>query len=155
MGALLLTAVVAVGAVGLSGQDPALDRTAAIRWGLRRAAHVVGIGAVGAGVLLVLAALSVLEAPGGGELSVGYAVRNSAGLAGLAAGAAAVWGGRHAWMAPFGWCLAAFFVPSSEGLPARIATWLLQPADTAAATWTSAVLAVGGGLLYALAGSRR
>ncbi|MFE1959929.1 hypothetical protein [Streptomyces sp. NPDC059479] len=155
MMALLLTAVVAVGAIGLSGQDLALDRTAAIRWAPRRAAHVLLIAALAVGVLLALSALSVFSAPGGGPVPVAYAVRNGAGPAGVAAIGATVWGGRYAWALPVGWCLAAFFVPASGGPAAQVATWMLQPSGTTAATWTSAVLAVGGGLVYALAGPRR
>ncbi|SCG06255.1 hypothetical protein GA0115259_110165, partial [Streptomyces sp. MnatMP-M17] len=97
MMALLLTAVVAVGAIGLGGQDLALDRTAAIRWAPRRAAHVLLIAALAVGVLLVLSALSVFSAPGGGPVPVAYAVRNGAGPAGVAAIGATVWGGRYAW----------------------------------------------------------
>ncbi|WP_405984997.1 hypothetical protein [Streptomyces sp. NBC_00872] len=157
MVALLLTSVVAVASTGLSGQDLALDRTAAIRWAPRRAAHVLLIAALAVAVLLALSALSVLSAPGGEPVPVAYAVRNSAGPAGAAAIGAAVWGGRYAWTVPFGWCLTAFFVPVpvSGGVPAQVATWMLQPSGTPAASWTSAVLAVGGGLVYALAGPRR
>ena len=39
-----LTVVCAVTATGLAGPDPALERTTARDWRLRRAAHVVAIG---------------------------------------------------------------------------------------------------------------
>ncbi|MFF3749921.1 hypothetical protein ACFYYH_05565 [Streptomyces sp. NPDC002018] len=155
VGILLLTAVVAMAANGLGGQELALDRTAAIRWAPRRAAHLLLVAGLAVAVLLVLSAGSALSAPDGGPLPLGYAVRNSAGTTGIAALGAALWGGRYAWTLPFGWCVAAFFVPSAGALPSQVATWMLQPSGTAVAAWTSAVLALGGGLLYALAGPRR
>jgi hypothetical protein len=146
--ALLLTAVVAVPAAGLSGQDLALDRTAAIRWVPRRAAHVLLIAAVAGAVLLLS------RATGGVPLEAGIVLRNSAGLAGLAAAAATVFGGRFAWTVPFGWSTFALFVPP-DGIPARTVTWMLEPSWTLVAGWTALVLAIGGGALYALAGPRR
>ncbi|WP_326610645.1 hypothetical protein OIE62_26775 [Streptomyces scopuliridis] len=146
---LLLTSVVAAAAVGLSGQDRALDRTAAIRWAPRRAAHVLFIGVLAGAVLLAL------PAAGDEPLAAGTLVRNSAGAAGLAAIGAALWGGQYAWTLPFGWCAVALFVPPTDGVTAQVATWLLQPSGTTVAGWTAVALAAGGGLLYALAGPRR
>ncbi|MFJ9032190.1 hypothetical protein ACIRQP_27415 [Streptomyces sp. NPDC102274] len=146
---LLLTSVVAAAAVGLSGQDRALDRTAAIRWAPRRAAHVLLVGVLAGALLLAL--LTAADEP----VRAGALVRNSAGSAGLAAIGAALWGGRYAWTLPFGWCAVALFVPPTGGVASQVATWLLQPSGTTAAGWTAFTLAAGGGLLYALAGPRR
>ncbi|MFJ2670462.1 hypothetical protein [Streptomyces sp. NPDC087525] len=148
-GILLLTSVVAAATVGLSGQDRALDRTAAIRWAPRRAAHVLLIGVL-AGALL-LAFLTAGDEP----VRAGTLLRNSAGSAGLAAIGAALWGGQYAWTLPFGWCAASLFVPSTGSVASQVTTWLIQPSGTAAADWTAVVLAMGGGLFYALAGPRR
>ena len=43
---LVLAAGATAASIGLGGQDLALDRTAAIRWVPRRAAHVLLVGAV-------------------------------------------------------------------------------------------------------------
>ncbi|GGL18291.1 MULTISPECIES: hypothetical protein [Streptomyces aurantiacus group] len=147
--ALFLTAAVAVAAAGLSGQDHALDRTAAFGWVPRRAAHVLLIGAVTGAVLPALAFMGDDLAP------TGFIVRDAAGLTGLVAIGAAAFGGQFGWTLPFGWLSAALFVPPSAGGPVQVATWMLQPPDTAAATWTSLVLAAVGTLAYALAGPRR
>ncbi|MFD5033908.1 hypothetical protein ACFVWX_28050 [Streptomyces sp. NPDC058220] len=146
---LLLTTAVAAATTGLSGQDLALDRTAAIRWAPRRAAHVLLIGALAGAVLLAL--LTTVDGP----VPTGQVVRNSAGTAGVAALAATVWGGRSAWTLPLGWCAVALFVPSTGGAAEQVATWMLQPSGTAAATWTALLLAAVGGPAYALAGPRR
>ncbi|MFD7221025.1 hypothetical protein ACFV9P_08405 [Streptomyces sp. NPDC059892] len=146
---LLLTSVVAAATVGLSGQDRALDRTAAIRWAPRRAAHVLLIGVLAGAVLLALLAA------GDEPVRAGTLIRNSAGSAGLAAIGAVLWGGRYAWILPLGWCAVALFVPPTDGAASQVATWLLQPSGTATASWTAVALAAGGGPLYALAGPRR
>jgi hypothetical protein len=147
--ALVLTAAVAVAAAGLSGQDHALDRTAAFGWVPRRAAHVLLSGAVTGSVLPALHLMGDELAP------TGFIVRDAAGLTGLVAIGAAAFGGRFGWTLPFGWLSAALFVPPSAGGPAQVATWMLQPPGTTAATWTSLVLAAAGTLAYALAGPRR
>ncbi|MCS0639806.1 hypothetical protein NX801_30055 [Streptomyces sp. LP05-1] len=76
---LALTAGVTVLSAGLGGQDPALDRTAAIRWIPRRAAHVLLGGAVTGAVLLAVRASDADRA------TTALVVRDSAGLMGLAA----------------------------------------------------------------------
>lgn len=54
LAALTLAAGATAVSVGLGGQDTALDRTAAIRWAPRRAAHVLLAGAVVAAVPLAV-----------------------------------------------------------------------------------------------------
>lgn len=147
--ALVLTAAVAVAAAGLSGQDHALDRTAAFGWVPRRAAHVLIVGAVTGSVLPALHFMGDELAP------TGFIVRDVAGLTGLVAIGAAAFGGRFGWTLPFGWLSAALFVPPSTGGRVQVATWMLQPPGTTAATWTSLILAAVGTLAYALAGPRR
>jgi hypothetical protein len=51
--AMALTAGIAVAAIGLSGQDADLDRTAAIPWPARRFGHMLLIGTVAGGAVLV------------------------------------------------------------------------------------------------------
>ncbi|HEX6346459.1 hypothetical protein [Umezawaea sp.] len=146
LAALSLVAAVAVLATGLSGQDPHLDRTAAIRWLPRRLAHVVLIAAVSAALLLVF---TTDLAP------VSFVLRDSAGLAGLTALAAAVFGGHHAWTLPLGWLAVALFIPRTDDVGTRVLTWMLQEPDTPVASWTAGVLAVVGTATYAVLRPRR
>ncbi|MFE3263395.1 hypothetical protein [Streptomyces sp. NPDC059215] len=146
---LVLTAGVMAASTGLSGQDLALDRTAAIRWMARRTAHVLLCGTAVGTVLLTVQVI------GDPLAATSFVVRDSAGLMGLAGLGAATSGGRYAWTPPFAWLSLAFFAPPPAGAPARVASWLLLPPGTAAATWTATVLAVAGTAAYAVAGPRR
>lgn len=146
---LLLAAGAMAASTGLSGQDLALDRTAAIRWMPRRAAHVLLAGAV------VGTALLAVRATGEDMASTAFVVRDSAGLMGLAALGAALTGGQYAWTLPFAWLSFAFFAPPPTGVPTQVASWMLLPPGTAAGTWTALALTVAGTTAYAVAGPRR
>ncbi|MFF7528415.1 hypothetical protein ACFZB2_04780 [Streptomyces bobili] len=146
---LVLAAAAMAVSIGLGGQDLALDRTAAIRWVPRRAAHVLLGGAVVGAVLLTV------QAMGEDMATTAFVVRNSAGLMGLVALGAALWGGQFAWTLPFAWLSFSFFAPPATSVPMQVATWMLLPPGTAAGTWTALVLAVVGTAAYALAGPRR
>ncbi|MEU3612286.1 hypothetical protein ABZ725_08195 [Streptomyces sp. NPDC006872] len=152
----LLVLVLATGAmaasIGLGGQDLALDRTAAIRWMPRRAAHVLLAGAVVGTVLLTVQSMG---GDGGGMATAAFVVRDSAGLMGLVALGAAVSGGQYAWTLPYAWLSFSFFAPPPTSAPTQVATWMLLPADTAAGTWTALFLTVAGTAAYAVAGPRR
>ncbi|MFC1229993.1 MULTISPECIES: hypothetical protein [Streptomyces] len=145
--------VLAMGAMaastGLSGQDLALDRTAAIRWAPRRAAHVLLAGVVVCTVLLTVRTVGEAMA------TTAFVVRDSAGLMGLAALGAALSGGRYAWTLPFAWLSFSFLAPPPTSAPMQVATWMLLPSGTAAGTWTALVLAVAGTAAYAVAGPGR
>src|SRR5262245_12294210 len=78
--ALLATIVGALAiSPALAGQDPELDKTAAIRWPLRRAAHVTLATAVVTGIL------SATALTGHPLNQAGPIARNVVGLAGLVA----------------------------------------------------------------------
>ncbi|MFI9580495.1 hypothetical protein ACIHCQ_01285 [Streptomyces sp. NPDC052236] len=145
---VLATAAMAV-SIGLSGQDLALDRTAAIRWVPRRAAHVLLGGAVIGAVLLTV------QAMGEDMATTAFVVRDSAGLMGLVALGAALSGGQFGWTLPFAWLSFSFFAPPATSVPMQVATWMLLPPGTAAGTWTALVLTVAGTTAYAFAGPRR
>jgi hypothetical protein len=106
---------VAVLGGGLGGPDPTLDRTAALAWAPRRLAHVLAIAIVGA-------------ATAAGFVPIGMALRDAAGLAGLAAFGAAMLGRQLAWCLPVAWAGAAAVVPAA-GSVLRVLTWPAQPAD--------------------------
>ncbi len=147
--ALALTTAVAVAAIGLSGQDPDLDRTAARPWPVRRFAHLALIAVVAGAVVLGVQEL------GPSPVAASIIVRDAAGLAGLAGLAATIAGGQFGWTLPLAWSAVSPFVPSDASTTSRIAAWLLQPPETPAATWTAVVLAVAGGVTYTAWGGRR
>ncbi|MQS15914.1 hypothetical protein F7Q99_31110 [Streptomyces kaniharaensis] len=146
---LVLTANVAAASVGLGGQDSALDRTAAIRWMPRRAAHVLLAGAVAGAALLAVQAAGVGLAP------AALVVRDSAGLIGLAALGAVLCGAQFAWTLPIGWLAFTLLVPVPPGIAGEVGGWMIiSPATTASAATAWALLATGT-VLYAAAGPRR
>ncbi|VVJ15426.1 Uncharacterised protein [Amycolatopsis camponoti] len=146
---LTLTAAIAVAAIGLSGQDPDLDRTAAIPWPLRRFAHLALIGVAAGGTVLAVQELG----PNIVDLSI--IARDAAGLLGLAGLAATIVGGQFGWTLPLLWAAIAPFVPHDGSTTSQIAAWLLQPSGTPAATWTALTLAVTGAATYTARGGRR
>ncbi|MFJ1610164.1 hypothetical protein ACIOHS_43640 [Streptomyces sp. NPDC088253] len=146
---LVLATGAMAASVGLSGQDLALDRTAAIRWVPRRAAHVLLAGTVVAAVLLTV------QTMGESMATTAFVVRDSAGLTGLAALGAALSGGQYAWTLPFAWLSFSFLAPPPTSAPMQVASWMLLPPGTAAGTWTALLLAVAGTAAYAVAGPRR
>ncbi|MFD5559382.1 hypothetical protein [Kitasatospora griseola] len=147
--AFVLTANVLAAVVGLGGSDVVLDRTAAIRWAPRRAAHVLLIGAVGG------AALLAVQAAGPHLAAASVVLRDSAGLAGLAALGAACWGTTYAWALPTGWLAFTMLVPPLGGPAGRVGMWLIQPAGTTESTVTASALLLVGTALYGFAGPRR
>ncbi|WP_206792767.1 hypothetical protein [Amycolatopsis sp. MtRt-6] len=146
---LTLTSAVAVAAIGLSGQDADLDRSAALPWPVRRFAHLALIGVV-AGALV----LGVQEL-GSSAVAGWIIVRDAAGLAGLAGLAATIAGGQFGWTLPLAWAAVAPFVPNDGSTASRVLAWLLQPPATPAATWTAAILAATGAVVYVTWGGRR
>ncbi|WP_320781547.1 hypothetical protein [Streptomyces sp. CRN 30] len=147
--ALALAAGAMAASTGLGGQDPDLDRTVAIRWIPRRAAHVLLAAAVVAGVLLAV------QTVGRDLATTAFVVRDSAGLMGLAALGAVVCGGQYAWTPPFAWLSYSFFAPPPTSTPTQVASWMLLPPGTAAGTWTALALTAAGTTAYALVGPRR
>ncbi|MFD3376703.1 MULTISPECIES: hypothetical protein [unclassified Streptomyces] len=135
--------------IGLGGHDLALDRTAAIRWVPRRAAHVLLAGAV------VAAALLAVQTMGAPMATTAFVVRDTAGLMGLVALGAALSGGQFAWTLPFAWLSFSFFAPPPTSAPMEVAMWMLLPPGTATGTWTALVLTAVGTTAYAVAGPRR
>lgn len=146
---LALALGAAVGASGLAGADPALERTAAIDWRTRRLLHVLVIAAVVSWVF------QAIQAIGGQQfLPISATLRDGAGLTGLAALGVAVTGASLAWLFPVVWCAAAMMTPPSSVPAVQVITWLLQPTGSTAATITAIVLGLGGTLCYAVLGPR-
>jgi hypothetical protein len=146
---LTLTAGIAVAAIGLSGQDADLDRTAALPWPIRRCAHLALVGLAAAVIVVGVQQL------GPASVDTAIVLRDAAGLAGLTGLAATLAGGQYGWTLPLAWGAVSPFVPDDGSTGIRITTWLLQPPDTPAATWTAAVLAAAGAAAYTTRGPRR
>lgn len=146
---LTLTAAVAVAATGLSGQDPDLDRAAALPWPVRRFTHLLLVAITSGGAVLGVQELSPTV------VDIVIVVRDAVGLAGLAGLAATIAGGQFGWTLPLAWCAISPFVPNDPSTTNQIVAWLLQPPETTAATWTAAILAVTGAATYTAWGGRR
>ncbi|MFD6067511.1 hypothetical protein, partial [Amycolatopsis lurida] len=149
---LALTAAVAVLATGLSGQDADLDRTAAIRWIPRRGLHLLLIGALGAGAVLLPRLWEPEQVP------LEIITRNATGLLGLAGIAAVLFGGAFGWTLPLFVFVVSFVVwatTSGTDTAHLVITWIFQPTGVAAATWTAVALGVAGFGAYAVFGNPR
>lgn len=148
-----ITALIAAVALGttLSGADDALDHTAAVNWPARRAGHLLVATAAITGLLLLSTVTDARFEP------LGVVARNTAGLIGLTALGAALLGAALSWIAPLTWTLFAImpWMGPSEQLRTQLGSWLIQPADTTAATVCATVLAAAGLLAYTLRGCPR
>jgi len=139
-----VTIAVSVAATSLAGADPALERTTAVAWWWRRAAHVVAIG--------VLACTVMALAP---EVPTAVVARNVIGMTGLAALGVTLLGGALAWCVPMVWTVAAVSASLTSRTPGvPVVTWPVQPADTTAAVGAAGVLGVVGLAVYAVRGPR-
>ena len=148
LGLLAVVAGLAMVGPGLAGPDTDLDRTAAVAWPPRRAAHLT--------VAVTAVALLVAAAGLGGD---GRLIRDAAGLGGLLGLGAATLGAQRAWLVPMTWTLVGSVVLGPvwrEPTPAQSAlAWMVQPSGTRAAAGTATALATAGLLLYALRGPAR
>jgi hypothetical protein len=142
---LAVALVTGVTAAGLAGVDPALERTAALDWRVRRSAHVVAVGGLAA----------VLGVVAGPPMPAEMVLRAAVGLTGLAALGVTLLGGGLAWWVPVTWTVGAVGAWLASQPPAApLLTWLLQPPDTTEATVAAWTLGLGGLLVYAVRGPR-
>jgi hypothetical protein len=148
-----LTVLIAVAAFGatLSGADDALDHTASMNWPVRRAGHLL-LTATAITALLFLTTITDARFE---PLTI--VLRNTVGTLGLTALGAALLGAARSWIAPLAWTLIAVLpvMGPSRQLRIQLASWLIQPADTPAATACAIVLAVTGLFLYTTYGCPR
>lgn len=146
---LALTVLLLVAAVTstLGGPDDTLDRTAARPWGLLRTSHL----AAALGCILMVLSATLLTATRFGPF--GSVVRDTAGLLGLTALAAAATGSARAWFLPLGWTLGATAYPGT-GTAGEALTWQTQASDSAPAAVVAAVLAAVGLTVYVRRGPR-
>jgi hypothetical protein len=152
-GVLALLAVVAAtlaAGPGLAGPDIDLDRTAAIPWPPRRAAHVVAAGAAVVGMVTATWFTGDQLAP------AEQITRDAIGMTGLIAFGAATLGANRAWIPPLSWTLLSWTLMEvpwpSPATYRQVLTWMLQPVDATPATVTALVLGATGVLAYAVLG---
>ncbi|EXG82373.1 hypothetical protein [Cryptosporangium arvum] len=135
----------------LSGDDDALESTAALPWPPRRAAHLVALFGGGVALLTVAAALGI-------EFGTGWQiVRNGAGLTGLIGLGAALTGAQLAWLVPVVWTGIQVMgaAAAAGGVERQLLFWQLQPDSSRAAAVVAVVLAAAGLLTYAIRGCPR
>jgi hypothetical protein len=126
----------------LSGDDDALESTAALPWRPRRATHLI------AGFLIVTAALAATRATGAWFGPTGLVIRDSAGLTGTIGMCAALLGPRLAWAPPIAWTAIQVLFGAPTDNSALF--WQIQPATNHLAALTAATLFTGGIVAYAL-----
>lgn len=149
LGLLAVAAGTAAAGTGLAGADIDLDRSAAIAWPPRRAAHVVAVGGAIIGIVAATALTGDQLAP------ARQIVRDAVGMSGLVALGAATLGASRAWVVPLTWTLLVLlWVPAAGATYQQVLTWMLQPAASAPAAITASVLGVTGVLAYAILGPR-
>lgn len=148
---VILTVLVLVAAMTatLSGPDDALERTAAVRWWPRRAAHLLAVLALILALLLVTVRTDARFGP------VELVIRDAAGLLGLTALGAATAGAARAWFLPLGWTLPAVMFTAPGSAAGQVATWQAQAPGTGWATATASLLAVAGLIAYVWRGPAR
>jgi hypothetical protein len=149
LGLLAVAAGTAAAGTGLAGADIDLDRSAAIAWPPRRAAHVVAVGGAIIGIVAATALAGDQLAP------ARQIVRDAVGMSGLVALGAATLGASRAWVVPLTWTLLVLlWVPAAGATYQQVLSWMLQPAASAPAAITASVLGVTGVLAYAILGPR-
>jgi hypothetical protein len=144
----------AVAGPGLAGADVDLDRTAAIDWRPRRAAHIALVIAAALGLV---AATTLTKYPLG---PIPEVARNAVGAGGLLALAVTSLGASRAWIPLVLWAITAtqllegFWSAANPPGYAQIITWAAQPATSGPATITAVVLGIAGTVAYAGLGPR-
>jgi uncharacterized membrane protein len=144
---VLLTITTA--AATLSGPDDALERTGALPWPPRRAAHL--LAALTIVLLLLLATLMT----GTRFAPAWLVVRDTAGLLGLTALGAATIGTARSWFLPLAWTLTTLTLSLPDTAWGQILTWQAQAPDNIPAALTAGLLAVAGLVTYVWVGPAR
>jgi hypothetical protein len=148
---VILTVLLAVAmvTVTLAGPDDALDRTGALPWRPRRAAHL--LAALAIVLLLLLATLATGARFGPAWL----AIRDTAGLLGLTALAAVTIGAARSWFPTLAWTLgtlAAMTMSLPDTAWIQVLTWQARPPGNLPANLTAGLLTIAGLISYATIG---
>ncbi|MFD8308770.1 hypothetical protein ACFV29_41600 [Streptomyces sp. NPDC059690] len=144
---LTVLLVVSVVTTTLGGPDDTLDRTAARPWASLRMSHL----AAALTCVLMLLLLTLLTGTRFGP--AGCVFRDTAGLLGLTALAAAAAGTARSWFLPLGWTLGAVVFPGTGTLGETL-TWQTQAPDSRPAAMVAALLTTAGTAAYVSRGPR-
>ncbi|MGW6390696.1 hypothetical protein ACWFR1_09330 [Streptomyces sp. NPDC055103] len=149
---VLLGPLLAAGVIGTSLYTPSdeLDRTAVRAWWPRRLAHLLAPTALAV-------ALLALAVPGHAEaFGAPATVRNTLGLVGVAAAAAALVGARLSWLPPTFYAGVVYLAaPSDATGGAAWWGWVTRPGPEGEAWAVAAVAFAAGAALYGWRGARR
>jgi len=149
LGLLAVVAGTAIAGSGLAGADIDLDRTGAIAWPSRRAAHIIAIVATVIGIVTATALTGDQLAP------AAQITRDAIGMSGVIGLGAATLGVSRAWIPLLTWTLlATLWAPPSTATGQQVLTWMIQPSGTTPATSTALILGATGVVAYAILGPR-
>ncbi|GAA4594667.1 hypothetical protein BJY16_001390 [Actinoplanes octamycinicus] len=146
---LTVLLLVSILTLTLSSPDYALDRTAALSWPPRRAAHLL------AALLIVVGSLVLTRYTAAHFGPASVLLRDAAGLLGLTALGASLLTPARSWFLPLGWTLIAVLFPRTETVADQLLTWQSQAPDNRPAVLLALLLALAGLVTYALAGPSR
>jgi hypothetical protein len=154
LGLYAVVACVAAAGHGLAGADLDLDRSGAVAWWPRRAAHVALV------VAAAFASAAATALTGRTLGPVGEIARNAVGWGGVLALSAVALGAARAWIPVVVWAGVAprllfdFWPTPDPPAVAQVLTWPIQAAASGPAVVTAVILGVVGGAAYAMAGPR-
>ncbi|WP_024759061.1 hypothetical protein [Streptomyces exfoliatus] len=148
---VILGPLLTAGVIGTSLYTPSdeLDRTAVRAWWPRRLVHLLAATAL-ATALLALAVPGHAE-----EFGAPAAVRNTLGLAGVAAGGASLLGARLSWLPPTFYVGVVYMTARGEQKGAVWWAWVTRPGPEGEAWAVAAAAFAAGTALYAWRGARR
>lgn len=139
--------VLAVSGLGitLGAPDESLERTASINWPARRTGHLLAVFAVVALLPLLAQATGTRFEP------ISLVLRDLAGLIGITALGAALFGAAASWVLPLIWTLVAMMPLMGAVRPValqQILTWPIQLGEVRPVAIAVAVMTMAGVVLY-------
>jgi hypothetical protein len=135
----------------LAGPDEELERGTPAPWRLIRAVHLLLLGGVLLGLLVVVHRIA---GQGAHAVAYGTVVQAVLALTALTALGAVLVGAHAAWVLPIGWAMLMLAVGPRESVVGQALTWMVQEPGTVTSTTVAALLTVVGAAAYTQRGSR-
>ncbi|WP_406488012.1 hypothetical protein [Streptomyces phaeochromogenes] len=151
LGLIAVVLGVAPTARTLAGPDEELERGTPAPWRLIRAVHLLLLGGVLLGLLVVVHRIAGQQAH---AVAYGTVVQAVLALTALTALGAVLVGARAAWVLPIGWAMLMLAVGPRESVIGQALTWMVQEPGTVTSTTVVALLTVVGVAAYTRRGSR-
>ncbi|MFG2349293.1 hypothetical protein [Streptomyces phaeochromogenes] len=151
LGLIAIVLGVAPTARTLAGPDEELERGTPAPWRLIRAVHLLLLGGVLLGLLVVVHRIAGQQAH---AVAYGTVVQAVLALTALTALGAVLVGAHVAWVLPIGWAMLMLAVGPRESVVGQALTWMVQEPGTATSTTVAALLTVVGVAAYTRRGSR-